>query len=119
MIPVLSKLADKARAIEVYCRNAKVGLPAVNTAIMWWLRSARKAGGMLAKVHRTPPGKIGGRGRPKDSRSTALTFYQKILKEIGLFKQTAHRWQQLDLISKEDFEAFLAAFKIEVSQESW
>lgn len=74
---------------------------------------------MLAGVKRTPAGKFVGRGRPKDSSIHGEFSCQTILKEVGLSQPTAYRWQQLDLISKEDFEAFLAAFKIEVSQESW
>ncbi len=110
MIPVLSELADKAKAVEVYCRNAKVGLPATNTAIMCWLRSARKAGGMLAGVERTRA--IAGRGRSYRS-GHAGTTYQKTLKTVGLGHSVAHRWQQLSLIPEKDFEAFLSKFKIE------
>jgi len=102
----VKELANKAKAVEIYCRNAKIGLPAVNTAIMWWLRSARKAGGLLADVERNP-------GTRSDTRSKALTRYQKTLKDLGLFKQTAHVWQQLAKIPEKKFNLFLTMFKSE------
>ncbi len=101
----VKELADKAKAVEVYCRNAKVGLPAVNTAITWWLRSARKAGGMLAKVERSR-GTAVGRGRAKNRTSKALTTYQQTLEDIGLFNQTAHVWQQLAKIPEKNSRGF-------------
>ena len=38
-----------------------------------------------------------------------LTYYQKTLKNNGLTKFTARRWQKLNLISEEDFEEFKKA----------
>jgi len=100
-------LADKAKAIEVYCSNAKKGLPAVNLALCWWLRAARRAGVMLAAIERERTG-----GPKLENKSSQRgTTYQKTLKNVGLLKNTAHRWQQLTLISERDFETFLRTYK--------
>jgi len=82
-LPEVKNLADKARAIEIYCLNAKKGLPVTNTAIMWWLRSAKRAGEMLAGIERGR-GTIAGRGRPIDRSFRRRTIYQETLKKIGL-----------------------------------
>jgi len=110
----VKNLADKAKAVEVYCRNAKIGLPEVNKAITWWVRSARKAGGLLAKVERSPGGDVGGRSRPKNSSFHAKTSYQKTLNEVGLHRLMALRWQYLAKIPEKKFESFLAKFKAEL-----
>jgi len=84
-----------------------MGLPVVNMAIMYWLKAARKAGGLLAKVERE-------QGTRKD-----LTSYQtgtkckETLKENDLATMTAYRWQELAKIREAAFEAFFAKFKTE------
>jgi len=83
-------------------------LPVVNTAIMWWLRSARKAGELLAGVERD----LG--GRPEKNSSRRGTSYQEILKKVSLGHSIAHRWQKLNSIPEKKFEGFLARFKVEV-----
>jgi len=100
----VKELADKAKAVEVYCRNAKKGLPIVNTAITWWLRSARKAGGLLAKEERKT-----GPGRGK-KMFHAETSFRGLLKNNNLTVKTAWRWQNLAKISEKKFERFLTMF---------
>ena len=75
---------------------------------MWWLRSARKAGGLLAGVERNP----GARG---DLTSLAsLTRYKKVLKDNNLTTFTAHVWQQLAKIPEKEFEKELEDLPIQI-----
>ena len=97
-------IRDKAQALAAYARQAKD-----NELIGWAteikVRAERRAGEMLAQVERAQA------GRPAKNSFHDGTNYQQALKENGVAKVTAHRWQQLAAIPEEQFERSVNATK--------
>ncbi len=92
-------IRDKAQALSAYARQAKD-----NDLIAWAteikVRAERRAGELLAQVERAP-----GTVVPRWNE------VQQALKENGVAKVTAHRWQQLADIPEEQFDQSVNAMK--------
>lgn len=84
---------DKAEAVRLYCKNAKLGLAAQNEAALLKIEAERRAGEMLAGMDlRTGP-----------NWSHAATN----LKDIGITKSDSSRWQSMATLPDDDFESYV------------
>lgn len=111
-------IRDKARALEMYARQAK-NLEAERKACEIRLRAERRSGELLRELARAESSKGGNTGGatgsnqyvkravPNDA-TPPKSDYAAALESTSLSRQTAHRYQQLADIPKEDFEAALA-----------
>jgi hypothetical protein len=107
-------IRDKARALEMYARQAK-NTDAERKAADVRLRAERRTGELLRDMARAegPQNGKAGPGRGNTS-SDATCFgeaseYSAALESAGLSRQTAHRYQQLAEVPRETFERALAA----------
>jgi len=92
-------LRDKARAAEVYAKQAKLGLEAQNHAAEIKLRAERKAGELLATMDRV-------NHRPE--KGSVVKPFSAELDEMGISKTQSHRWQQIASLPEEDFGELVA-----------
>lgn len=99
-------IIDKAEALRVYARQAKLGLEAQNHAAEIKIRAERRAGELLREVERS-------NGARTDITSFApQTRFQEALKDAGVKStQTAHKWQSIAGMPEPDFEAHVAQVK--------
>lgn len=117
-IDEVKEIHDKARALEIYAKQAK-NTDAERKACDIRLRAERRVGELLAELARgqsvsqaKSPGP--GRGHKTMSRSgtkfsgAQKSEYAKAIEDAGISRQTAHRYQQLAAVPKETFEAALA-----------
>lgn len=96
-------IIDVAEAARVYSRAAKLGLEAYNHAAEVKARAERKAGEFLARLER---------GIPKPfNRALNGSEYKGILDENKISYMAAHRWQQVNEMPEEVFEAHIAKMK--------
>jgi N6-adenosine-specific RNA methylase IME4 len=95
----LVDLANRAEAMRVYARQARLGMVAQNRCAEIRLRAERKLGQYLADTPRNP----GGRPKPVPDGTGFPS-----LAELGITKKLSHRAQRLAAIRKEDFEWYLA-----------
>ena len=98
----VKNIRDKARAIEVYARQAK-NVEAERQACEIRLRAERKCGQLLQereKAKRGPDKATGQRSQRQTSVST--------LTDLGISKSQSSQWQQLAAIADGDFELALA-----------
>lgn len=65
------------------------------------MRSARRAGEMLADVPRE-------RGRPEKNSLPKVTNYQRTLDDAGISTKTAHNWQKIAKVGDAKFETYFA-----------
>lgn len=107
-------LHDKARALEVYAKQA-MNVEAERKATEVRLRAERRAGELMRDLQRTPPqeaspnGRAGNRVTPQDVIAAPVqrSEYAETLDRAGVTRQTAHRWQQLAAVPSEHFERHL------------
>lgn len=106
-------IRDKARALEVYARQAK-NTDAERKAADIRLRAERRTGELLGELARSESRGGGDRRSEmaRDQISPVATNdqspYAQALAETGLSRQTAHRYQQLAAVPKDTFEQALA-----------
>lgn len=96
-------IRDKARAMEVYLRQAK-NTEAERRACEIRLRAERKAGQLLAEKDKAvSPGWNQYKGRSDDTTDQPAT-----LRDLGISKQQSSDWQRLAAVPEDRFEAALA-----------
>jgi hypothetical protein len=97
-------IRDKARAIEVYARQAR-NIEAERRACEIRLRAERRCGQLLDKMQKakgaTEPGTNRGATRSHDDTASTLA-------DLGISKTQSSRWQKLAAIPDGEFEAALA-----------
>lgn len=99
---------DQAEAIRVLMARQKRSLEWQNRAAEIKLRAERKAGELLAQVPRDKG------GRPAENsphREASFTGYQSAIRDAGIPKATAERWQQVAAIPEPVFEDHIAHTK--------
>lgn len=84
-------IRDKAEALRLYAKQAKLGLEIQNQCAEVKLRAERRAGELLAVMPKNPGG-----------RSTCDT-----LSQVGIERHQSSRWQRVAAIPEERFEAFV------------
>ena len=101
-------IRDKARAMEVYLRQAK-NTEAERRACEIRLRAERKAGSLLAekeKAKAAPGNQYTGPVTPVDWSNSPPT-----LRDLGISKKQSSDWQRLAAVPEEQFEAALSDLK--------
>ena len=98
-IDEVKDIRDKARAIEVYARQAK-NVEAERQACEIRLRAERKWGKLRES-------EVAPQGRPKSFHDESISR-PKTLGELGVSEVQSHRWQKLGAIPDEAFEQALA-----------
>lgn len=91
-------IRDKAEALRLYAKQAKLGLEAQNLCAEVKLRAERRAGEMLAADLRAP-------GNPQWSQSDTIG-----LADFDLSKSQSSRWQSVARIPADEFESYVGAF---------
>jgi hypothetical protein len=100
-IDEVKEIHDKARAIEVYTRQAK-NKEAERQAREIRLRAERRAGQLLREMQ-----KMKG-GRPTKNQSHDATSSSLTLSKLNISKTQSSRWQQLARVPEAAFEAAIA-----------
>jgi hypothetical protein len=93
-------IRDKARALEVYARQAR-NVDAETRACEIRLRAERRCGQLLAEREKNKG------GRPEENRSHAANGLDT-LGDLGISKTQSSRWQKLAAIPDREFEATFA-----------
>jgi hypothetical protein len=102
----VKSIRDKALALEMYFKQA-MNTEAERQACEIRLRGERKGGQLLKKLEKAKGAREPGTERgTRSSPSTAST-----LKQLGISKDQASKWQQLADVPDAEFEAALAAPK--------
>lgn len=108
----LKDMHDKARALEMYAKQAK-NIEAERRATEIRIRAERKVGQLLVAMKRTPPREAGAQGgyvkagTSNDWNRQGQSEYAQGVEKAGLSPQTAHRWQQLAKVPEHEFESML------------
>lgn len=107
----LKDMHDKARALEMYAKQAK-NIEAERRATEVRIRAERRVGQLLMAMKRTPPQKAAPNGRagnriPSLDVIQPKSEYAQGVEKAGLSPQTAHRWQQLAKVPEHEFESML------------
>jgi hypothetical protein len=103
-------IRDTARAAETYFRSVKAGREAQNAATEIVARAERRMGELTAKMPKVAP-EDKSRGRGKIGPSAGPISKTSTLKDLGVTKQEAHRWEKLASIPEKRFEAHVAEVK--------
>lgn len=105
----VKELHDKARALEIYARQA-MNVEAERKACEVRLRSERRAGELLRELERATPqtANPSGKANPPATAAGGSTPYREALDRTGTSERTAQRWQELANVDREAFEAALA-----------
>jgi hypothetical protein len=107
-IDEVKDLHDKARALEIYARQA-MNVDAEYKARQIRIRAERKAGELMKAMQRAPTSG-GGDTRSKTGRQSlpsGPSKYRAALETAGINERTARRWQELADVPKNDFETAL------------
>ena len=94
-------IRDKARAMEVYLRQAK-NTEAERRACEIRLRAERKAGALLAEREKATG------GQPYQGSTGRSARPVETLSDLGISKQQSSDWQRLAAVPEEAFESALA-----------
>lgn len=103
-------IRDKAEAMRVYAKQARLGLESQNYAAEIKLRAERRAGELLAEIPRVDPNQARwypDHAQEPDSKQT----YTEIIRENGIHPQKAINWQKIAAVPDPDFEAHIAETK--------
>lgn len=95
-------IRDKAEAMRVYAKQARLGLESQNYAAEIKMRAERRAGQLLREIPRE---------QGKQTSSSGGTKYQEVLQEIRVGHNTANNWQQIAAVPEETFEAHIVETK--------
>lgn len=98
-------IRDKAEALRMYMRQQRASLEAQNHCAEIKLRAERRAGEILQAMPKNEG------GRPVETSNTVLPVSEPTLKDMGIEKMQASRWQTIAALPKEDFEVFIAETK--------
>lgn len=109
----VKSIRDKAEAMRVYAKQAKLGLAAQNHAAEIKIRAERRAGELLSEMEKHKG------GRPKEKTHDIVSVVSKppTLSEIGISTKQSERWQALASIPSEKFEAVIEHSKTETETE--
>ena len=111
----LKDMHDKARALEMYAKQAK-NIEAERRATEIRIRAERKVGQLLVAMKRTPPRESAKQAiatRWDTTSNDGMSYaspkseYAQGVEKAGLSPQTAHRWQQLAKVPEHEFESML------------
>src|SRR4051794_7173410 len=110
-------IRDKARAIEVYARQAR-NVEAERQACEIRLRAERRCGQMLRDMEKAKgaQGNPGGRGAPFVRSHDETAQPVTTLSDLGISKTQSSRWQKLAAIPDSEFEATFARRLIPFTQ---
>jgi hypothetical protein len=100
-IDEVKEIHDKARAIEIYGRQAK-NKKAERQAREIRLRAERRAGQLLREIQKAKG------GRPIQNQSHDATSFPLTLSKLNISKTQSSRWQQLADVPEAVFEAAVA-----------
>ncbi len=92
----VKELRNKARAIEVYAKQAQ-NFDAERKAAEIRIRAERRTGELLIEMKDNGQRDAGGRGRIESRDTTQL-------KDFGISRNQSSKWQQLAAVPAEDFE---------------
>lgn len=102
-IQEVKQIRDKAEALRTYQRQAGLGLEAQNLCAEIKLRAERRAGELLSETPRAE------RGRPVKTLHAATILPR--LKDLGIERTEAHRWQAIASVSETRLERHIAQTK--------
>jgi hypothetical protein len=108
----IKSIRDKAEAVRQYAKQAEEGLEIQNHCAEIKLRAERKGGDLLGEMRvkglrRTKGGRNNGSHDVTDSKPSKygnLVAPPPTLKDLGLEKMEAHRWQAEASVPEEKFE---------------
>ena len=92
-VPAIADVRNRAEALRVYARTARLGLEAQNRCAELRLRAEWKAGRLIPALVR----RGGDRRRSRDAT----------LSDLGITKSQSFRWQQLAQLSEAELDEFL------------
>jgi hypothetical protein len=105
-IDEVKDIRDKARAIEMYARQA-LNKDAERQAIEIRIRAEKRCGEMYAEAAKAVGSDYGGR-QDLDGQRVLPSNPPRTLADLGISKQQSSDWQKLAAIPREHFEADLA-----------
>lgn len=94
-------IRDKAEAVRLYAKQARLGIEMQNDAAEIKLRAERRAGEMLAEMEKHKG------GQHSRTATSAKAVEPAKLAEIGVSDNQSHRWQQMAAIPERKFEGYL------------
>lgn len=100
----VKNIRDKAAAVRLYARQARLGIEMQNDAAEIMLVAERRAGEMLAEMAKSGERFAGG-----GDRRTASVASTRSLESLGVTRNQSATWQQVAAVPKARFEAYLAA----------
>lgn len=100
-IDEIKDIMDKAEALRLYTKKARLGLEAQNQCADIKIQAERKAGALLKQIN-------GAQGARTDLTSCQPDTKLNILDENGIAKKTAHRWQLAAELPDEAYEQYKA-----------
>lgn len=106
-------IRDKAEAMRVYAKQARLGLESQNYAAEIKLRAERRAGELLREIERTPYTMRGVVKKYHDHTDDhgSNPSYSETIRENGIHPVAAQNWQQIAAVPEETFEAHVAETK--------
>ena len=97
-LPEVKDIHDKAKTLQEYAKQQKLGLEMQNDLAEIVIRAERKAGELLKETE------LDKGGRPtEDNQSNDSTSLPK-LKDLGISKFESSSWQRIAEIPEDDFE---------------
>jgi hypothetical protein len=100
-------IRDKARAFEVYSRQAQ-NVEAERKACEIRLRAERRAGQLLKEMEKAKGGQPYQKSYQSDDPTSSPNGDNKTLDELGVSKQQSSDWQKLADVPEEEFELALS-----------
>lgn len=101
----VKSIRDKAEAMRIYAKEAKLGLEAQNHAAEIKLRAERRAGELLAEMDKHEG------GRPVKTADTVSAVTPPTLEQLGISDKQSSRWQGIAAIPEPLFEQTIEAAK--------
>ncbi len=98
----VKQIRDKAEAMRLYCKQARLSLEMQNSCAEIKLRAERRAGEMLNEAE------LSKGGRP-NNLSIDTTGFDPVptLKSLGVSRDQSSKWQKLTEIPDDDFEDYI------------
>jgi len=105
-------IIDKAEALRIYAKQARMALEDQQRVAEIKLRAERRAGEITGGLDKSEG------GRPSENSGQAVQSLSKSsqLESVGINKRTANRWEQIASIPDDDFEGYLS-FKKDSEEE--
>lgn len=101
-------IRDKAEAMRVYAKQARLGLESQNYAAEIKMRAERRAGELLREIPRVP---YGDRRKGQSSNLSSRSVYEETLHENDIRHDMAWKWQKISKVPEADFETHIAETK--------